>query len=107
MELPMFAIVEQMGQRRFGAHVEEADVLGEKMLKCTTLLEAGSGAPPIVTYVHPKSLYAFSPCTEAQARRANVGWGSYVPPELRALPAGAAEPVAYDAEHGDSRDADD
>lgn len=89
-----FAIVEQMGHRKFGARIEEADVAGVRMLRCTILRADAE----IVTVVHPQSLFALTPSTEDQARKANAGWGSYAPPEVRELPASAAEPVP-EAEH--------
>ena len=60
-----FAIVEQMGHRRVVGRVAEVEVCGQRMMQVSTLSE-----PPIVTLVHPQSLYAVTACTEAQARRA-------------------------------------
>ena len=84
-----------MGHRRFGARVEETDVAGVKMLRCEILRADES----IATLVHPQSLFALTPCTEEQARKANAGWGSYAPPEVRALPEPATvEPIDTPAE---------
>jgi len=62
-----FAIVEQMGHRRFGAKVREVTRFGDACMEATVLSE-----PPVVTLVMPSSLFAVTFCTEAQARAANL-----------------------------------
>jgi hypothetical protein len=60
-----FAIVELMGHRRYGARVSEVEQYGAKFLRAEVLTE-----PPYEQLVHPQALYAITPCTEEQARRA-------------------------------------
>lgn len=82
-----FAIVEQMGHRRFGAEVREVEFCGAKLLECVLVTE-----PPIVLQIHPQSLYAITQCSEDQARKVNTPWG--LPSEVRALlPSPEPEPV--------------
>lgn len=79
-----YAIIEQMGHRRFGARIREVDFCGVKLLEATTLTE-----PPLTQRIHPQSLYALTGCTEEQARSACGRWS--LPSDLqRMLP----EPVA-------------
>lgn len=85
-----FAIVEQMGHRRVVGAVDEVDVCGQRFVRVTTL-----STPPIVTLVHPQSLYAVTPCTEAHAQRA--GGRDYSPlRELEAPDRGAYEALGDD-----------
>lgn len=82
-----FAIVEQMGHRRFGAEVREVEFCGAKLLECVLVTE-----PPIVLQIHPQSLYAITTCSEDQARKVNTPWG--LPSEVRALlPPSEPDPV--------------
>ncbi len=69
-------IVEMMGHRRFGAKVAEIERFGGKFLRAEVLTD-----PPFVHIVAPTSLFALTPCTEAQARSACTSW--IVPDELR------------------------
>lgn len=66
-ETPVFAIVEQMGHRRFGARIREVTRFGAACMEATVLSE-----PPVVTLVMPASIFAVTFCTEAQARAANL-----------------------------------
>jgi len=66
-EAPVFAIVEQMGHRRFGARIREVTRFGAACMEATVLSD-----PPVVTLVMPSSLFAVTFCTEAQARAANL-----------------------------------
>lgn len=63
---PEYAIVELMGHQRFGAKIQEAELLGIKMLRCEVLTN-----PPYERDVHPQSLYAITRCTEERARFAS------------------------------------
>lgn len=65
-ETPVFAIVEQMGRRRFGARIREVTRFGAACMEATVLSD-----PTVVTLVMPASLFAVTFCTEAQARAAN------------------------------------
>lgn len=89
-----FAIVEQMGHRRVTGAVAEVEVCGQRMVRVSTLSE-----PPIVTHVHPQSIYAITACTEAHARRA--AGQDYSP--LRELEA----PAPIDIHLFDDRDPED
>ena len=66
-EAAVFAIVEQMGHRRFGARVREVTRFGAACMEATVLSD-----PPVVTLVMPASIFAVTFCTEAQARAANL-----------------------------------
>lgn len=66
-EAPAFAIVEQMGHRRFGARIREVTRFGAVCMEATVLSD-----PPVVTLVMAGSLFAVTLCTEAQARAANL-----------------------------------
>lgn len=67
----MYAIVELMGHRRFGARVTDAELAGAKMLRCEVLAFVEGRPPLLVQHVHPQALYAITECSEAQARGAN------------------------------------
>lgn len=62
----VFAIVEQMGHRRFGARIREVTRFGAPCMEATVLT-----TPEVTTYVFPASLFAVTVCTEEQARKAN------------------------------------
>lgn len=66
---PVFAIVEQMGHRRFGARVRDVTRFGAACMEAVVLLP---GEREMLTYVFPSSLFAVTVCTEEQARRANA-----------------------------------
>jgi hypothetical protein len=85
-ETPVFAIVEQMGHRRFGARIKEVTRFGAKCMEATVL-----GPKPITTYVFGHSLFAVTLCTEEQARRANVYHTG-----LPLLESGPSEDIPFD-----------
>jgi hypothetical protein len=73
----MYAIVELMGRRRYGARVSEAELAGAKFVRAEVLspdpATASEWGPGLlgVQLVNPTSLYAVTPCSEAEARKAN------------------------------------
>lgn len=72
---PVFAIVEQMGHRRFGARVRDVTRFGAACMEAVVLLPGEE----LTTYVFPSSLLAVTVCTEAQARAANAYGGLGLP----------------------------
>lgn len=86
-----YAIIEQMGHRRFGARIREVDFCGVKPLEATTLTE-----PPLTQRIHPQSLYALTGCTEEQARSACGRWS--LPSDLKRMLPEPEEPSKPPAE---------
>lgn len=84
-EATNFAIVEQMGHRRFGARVREVTRFGIACMEATVLVD-----PEVVTLVMPASIFAVTFCTEVQARAANLRHAGL--PELDAGARGADPP---------------
>ena len=95
----VYAIVEQMGHRRFGARVRDVTRFGAACMEATVLLPSGEA----LTYVYPSSLFAVTVCTEAQARAANAYGGTGLP----ALDAGGGSASERDDNERDDNDCDD
>lgn len=91
----MYAIVELMGHRRFGARVTNAELAGAKVLRCEVLAFVEGRPPLLVQHVHPQALYAITECTEAQARAANQS--TYAIQSPLAIEAPRPDDIPFDA----------